>query len=125
MITGIHHVSMKCENAEDFQRVKDFYCGILGLPVWREWPEGVMIDTGSGVIEIFRSGGGGVGQGVIRHFALAETQVDDTIEKIRQAGYEIIVEPKDVTIASTPAFPARIAFCIGPLGEQIELFQER
>ena len=71
-----------------------------------------MIDAGNGVIEIFRSGGGGVGQGVIRHFALADTQVDDTIEKIRQAGYEIIVEPKDVTIASTPAFPARIAFCM-------------
>ena len=28
-------------------------------------------------------------------------------------------------IASTPVFPARIAFCKGPLGEEIELFQEK
>jgi glyoxylase I family protein len=28
-------------------------------------------------------------------------------------------------IASTPVFPARIAFCRGPLGEEIEFFQEK
>ena len=37
---------------------------------------------------------------------------------------EVFIEPKDIKIASTPAFPARIAFCKGPLGEEIELRSE-
>ncbi|MEI3049677.1 MAG: hypothetical protein ACLTEU_10860 [Roseburia inulinivorans] len=27
--------------------------------------------------------------------------------------------------ASNPPFPIRVAFCIGPVGEEIEFFQER
>lgn len=125
MVTGIHHVSMKCGNAEDFRRAKAFYCEILGLPVWREWPEGVLIDTGSGMIEIFNNGDSELRQGAIRHFALADTDVDATVQKVRQAGYEVFVEPRDISIKPEPGYPARIAFCVGPLGEQIELFQVR
>ena len=125
MITGLHHVSMKCGNAEAFRRAKAFYCEILGLPVWREWPEGILIDTGSGLIEIFNNGDGELRQGAIRHFALADTDVDATTEKLRQAGYEILTGPRDISIKPEPGYPARIAFCVGPLGEQIELFQTR
>ena len=50
---------------------------------------------------------------------------DECVEKIKKAGYEVFVEPKDIEIQSNPTFPARIAFCHGPLGEEIELFQER
>lgn len=125
MVKGIHHVSMKCGNAEDFQKAKDFYCGLLGLPVCREWPAGVMLDTGGGLIEIFNNGEGEFGHGAVRHFALADTDVDATVEKVRQAGYQILTEPRDIVISSEPAYPARIAFCVGPLGEEIELFQER
>ena len=107
MVKGIHHVSMKCGNAEDFQKAKDFYCGLLGL------------------IEIFNNGEGEFGHGAVRHFALADTDVDATVEKVRQAGYQILTEPRDIVISSEPAYPARIAFCVGPLGEEIELFQER
>lgn len=123
MISALHHVSMKCEKAEEFQKVKAFYCGILGLPVWREWPEGVLIDTGNGMIEIFCNGAGEPGLGAIRHFALSDTDVDATIEKVRQAGYEILTGPRDISIGPEPGYPARIAFCTGPLGEQIEFFQ--
>ena len=123
MVTGIHHVSMKCGTAEDFQKAKAFYCEILELPVWREWPEGILIDTGSGLIEIFNNGDCELRQGAIRHFALADTDVDATVEKVRQAGYEILTGPKDISIKPEPGYPARIAFCVGPLGEQIELFQ--
>ena len=123
MVTGIHHVSMKCGNAEYFQKAKAFYCEILGLPVWREWPEGVLIDTGNGLIEIFNSGDSELRQGAIRHFALADTDVDATVEKVRQAGYEILTGPRDISIKPEPGYPARIAFCVGPLGEEIELFQ--
>lgn len=41
-----------------------------------------------------------------------------------KAGYEVFIEPKNIEIASMPVFPARIAFCRGPLGEEIEFFQE-
>jgi hypothetical protein len=32
---------------------------------------------------------------------------------------------KDVVIPSIPEFPIRMAFCKGPLGEEIEFFKER
>ena len=58
MIQGIHHISMKCGTAEEFAKAKDFYLGILGLSVKREWPEGIMIDTGNCMLEIFSNGEG-------------------------------------------------------------------
>lgn len=30
-----------------------------------------------------------------------------------------------IEIKSTPPFPSRIAFCYGPLGEEIEFFQKK
>ena len=124
MITGIHHVSMKCGKPEEFQRAKEFYCGVLGLSVWREWPEGVLLDTGNGLIEIFNNGEGEPHKGAVRHFALAADDVDGCVEAVRRAGYRVFIEPKDIVINSVPPYPARIAFCVGPLGEEIELFQE-
>ena len=125
MIKGIHHVSMKCESAEEYQKVISFYKEVLEIPVARQWSEGIMLDTGNGIIEIFNNGDKVVERGVIRHFAFATGSVDECVEKIKKAGYEVFVEPKDIEIQSNPTFPARIAFCHGPLGEEIELFQER
>ena len=39
--------------------------------------------------------------------------------------YPITVEPKDIVIPSQPEFPVRVAFCNGPVGEEIEFFQEK
>ncbi|MBR7038037.1 MAG: VOC family protein [Oscillospiraceae bacterium] len=125
MIKGIHHVSMRADSDDAYERAKQFYLGVLGLTVKREWPEGIMLDTGAGLIEIFRSGGGARICGAVRHFALAADDVDTLADRIAAAGYEVFVAPKDITIASDPPCPARIAFCRGPLGEEIELFCER
>ena len=125
MITGLHHVSMKCGDPADFARAKEFYCGVLGLAVRAEWPEGVLIDTGNGLIEIFSNGEGELRKGAVRHFALAADDVDQAVEAVRRAGYGILIEPRDIVIGSMPPYPARIAFCAGPLGEEIELFQAR
>lgn len=125
LIKGIHHVSMKCKNQEEYQKVVKFYNEILEIPVARTWSEGIMFDTGDGIIEVFNNGEGNGGRGVIRHFAFATDNVDECVKKIKQAGYSIFVEPKNVEIQSTPTFPIRVAFCYGPLGEEIELFQER
>ena len=125
LIKGIHHVSMKCESAEEYQKVISFYKEVLEIPVARQWSEGIMLDTGNGIIEIFNNGDKVVERGVIRHFAFATDSVDECVQKIKKAGYEVYIETKDIEIQSNPTFPARIAFCHGPLGEEIELFQER
>lgn len=83
-----------------------------------------MLDTGSGIIEIFNDGDGALEKGVIRHFAFATDDVDACANAVKKAGYEVFIEPKNIEIASLTAFPARIAFCKGPLGEEIEFFQE-
>lgn len=125
MIKGIHHVSMKCFNQEEYEKTIHFYKDILGLPVKRSWNAGIMLDTGAGLIEIFNDGEEKLDKGVICHFAFAVDDADQCIDVVRKAGYEVFVEPKDVVIASMPPLPARVAFCYGPLGEEIEFFAEK
>ncbi len=125
MIRGIHHISMKCKTEEEIAKVKDFYISVLGLKIAREWPEGFMIDTGNGLIEIFTNAEGTHQLGDIRHFALLADDVDEIVDKVKAAGYEVFVEPNDKVIPSVPEYPIRMAFCFGPLGEQIEFFCER
>ncbi|SHJ07683.1 VOC family protein [Pseudobutyrivibrio xylanivorans] len=125
MITGIHHISMKCGSEEELNKTKDFYINLLGLKMLRTWPDGIMIDAGNTLLEIFTNGEGVKELGAIRHIAFATDNVDEIIEKVRLAGYEVFKEPTDVVIASTPELPARVAFCYGPLGEEIEFFHEK
>ena len=125
MITGIHHIALKCRNEEEYAKERDFYLNILGLSLKREWQGGMMVDTGAGLLEIFASGGDDRGQGLIRHFALASDNVDEMVEKVKAAGYNVFVGPMDIVIQSDPPFPARMAFCFGPIGEEIEFFQEQ
>ena len=129
LIKGIHHAALKCADLEKFHETVHFYRDVLGLPVLRRWGNeekaGIMFDTGDGLIEIFASGSAGYTTGSVNHFALATDDADACIAAVRQAGYTIAVEPKDITIASQPPFPARIAFAIGPCGEEIEFFQEK
>jgi len=58
----------------------------------------------------------------LRHLALDVDDTDAWVEAVRKAGYEITMEPTDICIKSDPPYPARIAFCIGPVGEEIEFF---
>ncbi len=128
LIEGIHHVCIKCSSKE-LDKIKHFYGEVLKLPVKRSWGEGekagLMFDTGAGLIEVFASAKEHLPQGAVQHFALATKDVDACIEAVRATGYEITVEPKDVEIASEPPFPIRVAFAIGPVGEEIEFFCER
>ena len=45
--------------------------------------------------------------------------------RVQAAGYEVFLGPKELLIPSEPPLSARIAFCRGPLGEEIEFFRER
>lgn len=129
LIKGIHHAALKCADLKKFDETVRFYRDVLGLSVLRSWGNGekagIMFDTGDGLIEIFASGSAGRSTGSVNHFALATDDPDACIAAVRQAGYTIAVEPKDLTIPSQPPFPVRIAFAIGPCGEEIEFFQEK
>lgn len=125
MIYGLHHISMKTVNDVEYAKVRAFYVDLLRLSVVMECDACTLLDTGSGLVEIFRNGTEPMPQGVIRHFAFAVDDVDSMIETVRAAGFRIHVEPKDVQIGGDAAFPARVGFCIGPLGEQVEFFSQK
>lgn len=125
MIKGLHHISLKCGTKEEFEKAKDFYLNILGFKVVREWPEGIMIDFGNGQLEIFNNGEGIKTKGALRHIAFSTDDVDEMAKKVKDAGYEVFIEPKEITMRSEPEFHARMSFCFGPLGEEIEFFMER
>lgn len=125
MVRGIHHVALKCRTPEQYEKTIAFYRDVLGMPVKRSWVTGTMLDTGAGVMEIFNDAEDDLPQGMIRHFALDVPDTDACVKAVKEAGYEVFVEPKDICIPSDPPFPARIAFCYGPMGEEIEFFQEK
>ena len=125
MITGLHHISLKCGTEDEFKRAKSFYLDVLGFKIVREWPEGAMIGFGNGMLEIFNNGDRIKTKGALRHIAFATENVDEIVSKVKEAGYNVFIEPNDIVIRSDPEYPARMAFCFGPLGEEIEFFQER
>lgn len=128
-VMGVHHIAIRACGIEDYEKTIHFYHEILGMPIVRTWGEGTgigtMVDSGAGMMEIFADGESYPGQGTLRHLAFAVKDVDDCVEAVRAAGYPITIEPKDIVIASNPPYPARIAFCIGPVGEEIEFFAEK
>ena len=125
MIKGIHHISMKCGTAQELAKVREFYIELLGMKIIREWAEGMMIDTGNGLLEIFTNAEGTHSLGAIRHLALLTDDVDEIAAKVKAAGYNLFIEPNDKVIPSNPPYPIRMAFCYGPLGEQIEFYAEQ
>ena len=129
LIMGVHHVSLRCKDEAQFEETKHFYHNILGLPFKRTWgtgaAAGAMLDAGNCLIEIFAAGLVQGSTGSLNHLAFATNDPDACIETVRAAGYKITREPTDVVIASEPALPARVAFCVGPVGEEIEFFWEK
>ena len=126
-IHGIHHIAIKYEGENMLQKAIGFYHGLLKLPVLRLWGEKeasvALLDTGSGFLELFANSQG-LPHGMINHIAFQVDCVDEIIDTVRAAGYEIILEPQDKTFPSTPPYSVRIGFCIGPGGEKVEFFKE-
>ena len=128
-IKAIHHIAIKAKGIEEYRKTIEFYNVLLGMPIVREWgtaeEPASMIDTGAGLLEIFANGNEVPTEGALRHIAFATDNVDECIETVRKAGYEITMEPKEIVIQSNPPYPARIGFCIGPVGESVEFFCEK
>lgn len=128
LIQGTHHVSLRPATIAAFERTVAFYRDTLGLSVVRGWGEGekqaIMLDTGNSILEISVNAGGKTETGSIHHFALTTADVDACVKAVRDAGYSITIEPKDIPIQAESVYPIRMAFCIGPVGEEIEFFTE-
>lgn len=126
LIQGIHHVAIK-PIAEKYQATVDFYTKLLELEVVRSWGDSqmpcLMVSCGdNSCMEILSGKEEVLIEGPLAHIAFATKQVDEVVEKVRKAGYEVTMEPKDVTLGD---LPARIAFFRGPTGEIIEVFCEK
>lgn len=134
MIKGVHHIAIK-PTAEKYRETVDFYTKLLGMQVKESWgdPERpcLMVSCGDnscmeilpGGEEIPRGGPGDFAKQSLAHIAFATDQVDEIIEKVRAAGYEVTNEPADANLGGNK--PIRIAFFYGPVGEHIELFWEK
>lgn len=127
--TGFHHVAVK---TRDWDATLRFYREGLGCTekiTWAEAPiRAGMFDLGSGsYIEVFEDlNWSPAPLGPIFHFAVRTTRLHEAIEHLRSLGVKITAEPKDITIKTTNGHggvPIRIAFCEGPNGESIELFE--
>lgn len=127
-ICGVHHIALK-STEENFRRTISFYTDILGFSIVRRWGEGsgrgAMISCGDNtVMEITANGmNDKLPDGAIQHIAFDIDDPDEMIRALREEGYEVTMEPKDVTIASDPPYPVRVAFVRGPVNEHIELFK--
>lgn len=127
LIKGLHHVNLKTL-PDDFDKTVEFYTDVLKLKIELEWDsngnKGVMLKIGDALLEIMVDSNAKYNDGMFQHIALFTDDVDKVVSAVREAGYKIIEEPKDVDIPSDPPYYVRIAFCRGPVGELIEFFKE-
>ena len=124
----MHHVTV---STSDINASMKLYQDVLGMtPVTNfTMPDKdvYLLDIGDGShIELFHIPGVSFGKldnavnHPLQHIALATSDTEESIEKVRAAGYEVTMEPVVVDIGK---FSAKIAFFTGPSGEEIEFFE--
>jgi len=127
---GLHHITIQ---TRDWDASLHLYLEVLGMRVAAEWgpPERrmMLLDVGDGShIELIGPtanspvAGSLAANDPLVHLALATADAAAAIEPVRQAGFEVTMEPKDVKLAD---LEATVAFFKGPNGEVVELFQTR
>ncbi len=129
LVKGIHHVGIYYKDEATFNQAVALYVDVLGLTVVRRWGKDgapcIMLDTGNGIVELFSNAGEQRPVGTYGHVALATDNPDACVAAVRAAGYEVIVEPKDITFPCQPPAHARLAFFRGPAGEEVEFFLDK
>jgi glyoxylase I family protein len=125
---GTHHIAVQ---TRDWDASIRLYGDVLGMSVVAEFgsPERriALLDAGDGShVELFQptasspKPGDAATNDPVMHFALATTDARGAIERVRAAGYDVTMEPRDVSLG---AIQATIAFFRGPNGEIVEFFQ--
>ena len=126
---GAHHIAIQ---TRDWEASLKLYRDVLGMKVVAEFgtPERkiVLLDMGDGShMELFQpkadtpAPGSPAPNDPVMHFAFATTNTAAATEHVRQAGYEITVEPKTVDL--NDSLTVTLSFFRGPNGESIEFFQ--
>ena len=126
LIQGVHHIALK-PTAEQYSSVVELYTKVLGMEVTKSWGDPnmpcLMVSCGdNSCLEIIPEKEMSQKGGALNHLALATDKVDEAIARVREAGYEIAIEPNDMELAGSPI---RIAYFWGPMNEYIELFWEK
>ncbi|MBM3215596.1 VOC family protein [Candidatus Poribacteria bacterium] len=125
---GMHHIAIQ---TRDWDASIKLYNEVLGMSVVAEFGSPnrriVLLDMGDGShIELFEPTDNSPKAGTpapndpVIHFALATTDTRSALERVREAGYEITMDTRDVDVG---VMQMTIAFFKGPNGEVIEFFQ--
>lgn len=124
---GTHHIAIQ---ALDWEASLRLYRDVLGMREAVSWEAGdgqkiMLLDIGDGsFIELFGPKGSVPDSSSphypVMHVALATTDARGATERVREAGYEITVEPKDVNLGG---LEVTVAFFKGPSGEVLEFFE--
>ena len=125
---GTHHIAVQ---TRDWDASLKLYRDVLGMEFVAEFggPDRkiILLDTGDGShMELFAPTEASPvpnsesPNDPLMHFALATADTRAAIERVRQEGYEVTVEPKDLSLGG---LTVTIAFFLGPSGESIEFFQ--
>lgn len=124
---GTHHIAVQ---TQDYEASIAFYTDVMGMAQTAEFSAGgrriCLLDIGDGShLELFEPVPGTTPSGdaegnVVFHFALATSDIEAALERVRAAGMEITVELKTVDLGP---LNVSIAFFKGPGGEVVEFFQ--
>lgn len=124
---GTHHIAVQ---TQDYTASIAFYTEVMGMVQTAEFSAGgrriCLLDIGDGShLELFEpvpgtTPGGDADGNVLFHFALATSDIEAALERVREAGMEITVELKTVDLGP---LNVSIAFFKGPGGEVVEFFQ--
>ena len=124
---GTHHIAVQ---TQDYEASIAFYTEVMGMVQTAEFSAGgrriCLLDIGDGShLELFEPLPGTTPSGdadgnVVFHFALATSDIEAALERVRAAGMEITVELKTVELGP---LNVSIAFFKGPGGEVVEFFQ--
>ncbi len=124
---GTHHIAVQ---TQDYAASIAFYTEVMGMVQTAEFSAGgrriCLLDIGDGShIELFEplpgtSPSGDAEGNVVFHFALATSDIEAALERVRAAGMEITVE---LRTADLGPLNVSIAFFKGPGGEVVEFFQ--
>lgn len=125
---GCHHIALQ---TRDWEASLKLYRDVLGMPVVAQFgtPERKvwLLDMGDGShMELFEptadtpAPDADVPNDPIFHFALTTSDTEGSTQIVREAGYEITVEPKTLQLGD---MTVTISFFNGPSGESVEFFQ--
>lgn len=124
---GYSHMAIA---APDFDKSLAFYQA-LGLKVYTQWGEGknriALLDIGDGgKIELFaREASKPAPDGPFIHFAFSVQDVEGAYRAALAAGAVSKAAPVEMPLSASPVdITLRVAFVIGPGGEELEFFKQ-